>query len=68
MHEPYGNLPTPRIDALLKEIRNELLRHAADIEGSTGLQAVDLKARFKENGQLFRVVFNAQSEHHCDRS
>ena len=56
--------PTPRIDAAVKEIRDEMLRHTDEIEGSTGLMNINLKVKLK-HGRPFRVVFDAESEHHC---
>ena len=57
--------PTPRIDAAMKEIGEELLRHADEIEGSTGLMNINLKLRFKQKGEPLQIVFNSESEHKC---
>ena len=57
---------TPRIDSAVEEIRQELLRHVGELEGSTGLMSLNLRVRYKRGGtKPVHVIFGSESEHQC---
>lgn len=56
-----------RTDRILAAVREELIRHAPELDGDGGIRVVMLTIRLNERtGNPYAIVYRAESEHAID--